>query len=1058
MNGQLVGLNKKKLTSKTFIFTLLLVLKLSMKEKSNKYLITAILLAVLFHGTTIFFTLETTYDALIHLFFSDHYANSWFEPWNYKWYTGFTVMSYPPLVHQAIGALSLIGGLKFGLFTVALISIALFVTGAYRYSLLITANRTVAGYAAILAVFSSSFVETLHIFGQLPSIIGISVLMHSLPEIYLWLKTGKYKFLFTSLSLIAVTVTSHHVTPIFGILFFIFPLIGMVIMDVAREEVASYKEVSFSLFIKTFNKQLRRNLTFGLSSLFLIIFCILPYWINSKNNPITQVPIPHGSRDNFLEVTSSGLVFFTIPWGLLLFILPYIFYRYFSKRYLFFGLSFTMLVILGTGSTTAIPKLILGETAFNILTLDRFTFWATIMAIPIFGEFVYRFIEGDLKTLIQSKFGAVYHRLLGGALALLCIFMVVFTMSLGHFRPSQPQKIKMLPIVNFLSQDSHDQWRYLTLGFGDQMAWLASQTNAMTVDGNYHSARRLPELTTRPIERLENSKFKGVAGIGSLQQFLTTPEKYNLKYIFSNDKFYDPVLFFCGWQRLSKLENGIMVWEKLNIPPVSSILPKEDVATWLKIMWGIIPFLTVLIAFFLNIQSLLVRGLKTKAKAKAAYFKFRNEYDTFPNIVLKAFHSWTIILLLMIAYASYIFYIKNETQRSPENVVKAYYDALDFKELNKSYTYIDPKSMLTRSQYLLEIYVTDGLLSSYAKLDEIATKILKQTDSVATLKVETTWITPLEKLYKTAFKTAVKRNGKWFLKPEKKSLDLPPDKLYSKNNTSYFNQGRRRITTEQTHHEDVLKQPVLEIVSAKLIKFNKRYAIIGTVQNIDNMPADVVLKGTLYNDKNKELATYSAKHIIKHKLMPKEVSAFRINFEGIAWSKIKDSIPKTFNPDEFTPLEISEQPTKFNLHAAGNVSNSDLFKDIVLSNVSTTSKFINGTLFNSGIQEITVPQVILTFYDKNKEIIWVDNLFLKEGIRQERKLHFQYSFPKNPIIKIINDNMRYCFVNGLPNKNIASKILPNRNRKHTTEKLQKVDHPLFSYLNIELNSYIGNPK
>lgn len=214
---------------------------MSTKTKSNKYLITAILLAIVFHGSTIFYTLETTYDALIHLFFAEHYASNWFEPWNYKWYTGFTVMSYPPLVHQIIAALSLIGGLKFGLFTVGIISILLFVTGAYRYSLLITANRTVAGYGAILAVFSSSFIETLHIFGQLPSIIGISVLMHALPEIYLWLKTGKYKFFFTSLSLISVTVTSHHVTPIFGMIFFVFPLIGMVILDIAREEVASYK-------------------------------------------------------------------------------------------------------------------------------------------------------------------------------------------------------------------------------------------------------------------------------------------------------------------------------------------------------------------------------------------------------------------------------------------------------------------------------------------------------------------------------------------------------------------------------------------------------------------------------------------------------------------------------------------------------------------------------------------------------------------------------------------------------------------------------------------------
>ena len=144
----------------------------------------------------------------------------------------------------------------------------------------------------------------------------------------------------------------------------------------------------------------------------------------------------------------------------------------------------------------------------------------------------------------------------------------------------------------------------------------------MTVDGNYHSARRLPELTTRAIERLENSKFRGVEGIGSLQQFLTVPEKYNLKYIFSNDKFYDPILYFCGWQRLQQLENGIMVWEKLNVPPVPSILPKEDVAQWLKLMWGIVPILTVLIAFVINIQLLWIRILNSRMIQQPDYMKY----------------------------------------------------------------------------------------------------------------------------------------------------------------------------------------------------------------------------------------------------------------------------------------------------------------------------------------------------------------------------------------------------------------------------------------------------
>lgn len=280
-----------------------------MNKKSNKYLVVALLVGVAFHGTSIFFTIETTYDALIHVFFADHYANSWFEPWSYKWYTGFTVTSYPPLAHQSIGLLSLVGGLKFGLFAVALIAIIMFITGAYRFSVTITSNRTAAGYASILAVLSSSFLETLHIFGQLPSIIGISFLMHCIPEIYLWLRSGKIRHLFTALSLLGVIVVSHHVTIIFGMVFFIFPLIGMAIMDSARERVNSYKEVRLKIFLSTFFRLFKRILAFGLSALTIMICAILPYWINTKNNPITQVPIPHGSRDSFLEVTSSGLVF-----------------------------------------------------------------------------------------------------------------------------------------------------------------------------------------------------------------------------------------------------------------------------------------------------------------------------------------------------------------------------------------------------------------------------------------------------------------------------------------------------------------------------------------------------------------------------------------------------------------------------------------------------------------------------------------------------------------------------------------------------------------------------
>ncbi|MGJ8733791.1 MAG: hypothetical protein ACSHW4_11615 [Cellulophaga sp.] len=1027
-------------------------------KRTNILLILALIVGVAFHGSSIFFTLENTYDALIHLFFADHYANSWFEPWDFRWYTGFTVQAYPPLVHQLIGLLSYIGGLKFGMFTVAMLAIILFITGAYRFGLLITANRRVAGYTALLAVFSSTFIETLHIFGQLPSIMGLSILLHSIPEIYLWIKEGKIRYLVTSLSLIAVTVTSHHVTPIFGMVFFIFPLIGMVIMDTAKDKVKDTKAVHLKTFIWAFKKLFWRIVIFGFSSLLLIIFCILPYWVNSKKNPITQVPIPHGSRDNFLEVLSSGLVFFMIPWGILLFILPYIFYRFYIKRYLFFGLSFTMLTILGTGGTTPIPLKLLGETAFNILTLDRFTLWATIMALPIFGEFAYRMIEGDLKTNIQKRFGAVYHRIVGGFFMVGILFMVIFTMSLGYFRPSQPAKIKMLPIVNFLNQDQHDHWRYLTLGFGDQMAWLSAQTKAMTVDGNYHSARRLPELTTRAIERLENSKFRGVEGIGSLQQFLTVPEKYNLKYIFSNDKFYDPILYFSGWQRLQQLENGIMVWEKLNVPPIPAIIPKEDVPTFLKIMWSTIPLLTILLAFIINIQMVWYRTLKSKKLALPSYLKYKIEYTKFSRGLVTINHIWAGIVIICLAYGGYLFYAENSTQLSAKNVVTAYYDAVDFKEFERAFSYINPDDDVSLSQYMLEISVTDGILSSYAKLDSIGISFVNKTKNSAKVKVDTRWITPLDAVEKTFYHTVKKKKNKWYLSVSKLDNDLPPDQLFTDNATTFFNHGRRKITTEQTHHEDVLKQPVLEILTAKLIQYNGRYSIIGQIQNVDNVPSDVVIKGTLYNDKNKELANYNAKDNIKHKLMPKEITAFKINFEGIAWSSTQDTLPPTFNPDEFTPINLEEIPTKFNLQCAGNVANTDLYKKLSLQELQFNNGKMTGTLFNSGVQEVTIPQLLIAYYNKDKKLIWIDHNFLSEGVRIQRKQSFNYDLLNLSELKVISDDMTNCFVNGSPNIEIAKKMFPDRKLDHIIDQLQEQKGDGFNFIRLEVNSYIGNPK
>ena len=53
----------------------------------------------------------------------------------------------------------------------------------------------------------------------------------------------------------------------------------------------------------------------------------------------------------------------------------------------------------------------------------------------------------------------------------------------------------MHPVANWLNRDGHDQYRYITLGFGNKLSRLAMLTDAGSVDGEWNSGRMLPELT-----------------------------------------------------------------------------------------------------------------------------------------------------------------------------------------------------------------------------------------------------------------------------------------------------------------------------------------------------------------------------------------------------------------------------------------------------------------------------------------------------------------------------------------------------------------------------------
>ena len=132
---------------------------------------------------------------------------------------------------------------------------------------------------------------------------------------------------------------------------------------------------------------------------------------------------------------------------------------------------------------------------------------------------------------------------------------------------------------------------------------------------------------------------------------------------------------------------------------------------------------------------------------------------------------------------------------------------------------------------------------------------------------------------------------------------------------------------------------------------------------------------------------------------------FRIDFEGIAWMDTATTIPETFNPDEFTPVELDDIPTKFNLQSAGNVATSDLYKQVSLSAIEMHENSMEGTLFNYGIQEVTIPQLLVSYYDKDKKLIWVASQFMREGVRIQRKQYFAYEWENLIDVEVLNSSL-----------------------------------------------------
>jgi hypothetical protein len=534
-----------------------------------------VLIALVFHGPLLIMQVPAnSFDANFHMSMASHYAHHWFDPWNEKSFAGFSQTTYPPLTHQWTAILSHLIGLTNAYMLVQGIVILLLPLAVYRFSRLWTSARA-ASYAALCSVFLGSLCLLVYQDGQIGTTSATTLFLLALPCIYRYVLEGRSSDLALGLGIACTAAAAHHATLLFGMVFFIPPLLWLVLVDYRDQ----HPNVSMIVPIK-------RIAIFGALSMVGILLVLLPYVLILLKNPITQIPIPHLSRANFILQPIWGVHYWLVPFGAVILALPYILYKGTERRLRPLLLGFYFAFLFGLGGTTPVPKLVLGR-AFEVLTFERFTFWALLLAMPFVGMLAVQLID---------RYRAVAATLLAGA----AIASASLAVAWNVYFPLIGAPPDVEPIITFLNEKGHDRYRYLTLGFANAMSKIACYTEAPSVDGEYNSARSLPEMTLHGVAQLSSAKFYHTEGMLALSEMLRHAPHYGLRYIFVHDRYYEPLLTFAGWRQIESYNHGdITVWTTVGISPATTIPSPLRPPAWQGILWGIVPFGTSLVTIFL---------------------------------------------------------------------------------------------------------------------------------------------------------------------------------------------------------------------------------------------------------------------------------------------------------------------------------------------------------------------------------------------------------------------------------------------------------------------------
>jgi hypothetical protein len=320
---------------------------------------------------------------------------------------------------------------------------------------------------------------------------------------------------------------------------------------------------------------------------------------------------------------------------------------------------------------------------------------------------------------------------------------------------------------------------------------------------------------------------------------------------------------------------------------------------------------------------------------------------------------------------------------TPEQAVAKLLTELQKRDWGAAYSELSNASEVDREQFTREVAGSDGSLRSQSTLVGWELAPLHETASDGLSRAVLHWSTAVGPIDEVRDLKVLNSGTIWkVIWPVSHPADAPAQII----SVNYL---RWDLVTPPAKADGWVGQnmdaPRVRILSMNAVDFQGGSIVMGEVVNEDTIPAFVNVNAALINQSGQIVDEESSFDKIAHVLLPKQVSAYRIDFPSVALKEVKN-----------VHMDISTSLVPASADPVIGVMDQRQETDVL------GKATLRGSLLNESGQTVNVPHVIVSFYDNNGKVIWVSDGYVQHALYPQVPEPFAVEIPARIAGKIQN--------------------------------------------------------